>query len=178
MRPGVSRSVEDAIWAAHQIGGDPQTERTSVQRALQGLQCHRHADEAAWPYGNPPFPASRPTDATNSSRLAELVAWRRMPLVDPDAVANEVSSRRAVVLTLGVVMGAWSRTGDVDAPKGRKTPGAHAVLAVGITTLGGERRTVIKNSWGDKWGVGGYGFISDRYLNYYSKVGHVLEPAA
>ena len=113
----------------------------------------------------------------NEARQADLVVWRRMPSVDTDSVATEVASGRAVVLTLGVVIGAWSRSGEVDAPIGRKTPGAHAVLAVGTAAAAAENRTLIKNSWGAGWGVDGYGFISSRYLNHYARVGHVLEPA-
>jgi Papain family cysteine protease len=177
MRPESLRSIEDVLWAAHQIGGDPNTESTSVQFALQGLQQHGHADEAAWPYGSPAFPAERPAEAKDPQNRAELAAWRRMPSLDLDTVANEIASGRAVVLTLGVVLKAWPKTGVVDAPAGRKTPGAHAVLAVGTTRMGSEVQVIIKNSWGVGWGVGGYGFISSRYLDSYVRAGHILEPA-
>lgn len=178
MRPHTIRSVEDVLWAAHQTSGDPRVEATKVQYALQGIQQHRHAEEAAWPYGCPAFPAGRPDDAKDARRQADLTAWRRMPLVDFDSVGNEVGRGNAVVLTLGVVPGAWPKSGIVDAPAGRKTPGAHAVLAVGTTTLANQIRTIIKNSWGTRWGVDGYGFVSSRYLDEYALVGHVLEPAA
>jgi hypothetical protein len=176
MRPDRLRSVEDVLWAAHQIGGNPNVEGTTVQYALQGLQRHRHADEAAWPYGSPAFPAERPADAKDAQNQVELAAWRRMPSLDLDTVANEIARGRAVVLTVGVVLGAWPKSGQVDAPAGRKTPGAHAVLAVGTTNLGSELRIIIKNSWGAGWGVNGYGFVSRRYLDEYGRAGHVLEP--
>lgn len=178
MRADKVRSVEDVLWVAHQMGGDPNLEATTVQYALQGLQQHRHADEAAWPYGLPAFPAERPKEARDVQNQADLVAWRRMRSLALDAIADEIAHARAVVLTLGVVVGAWPKSGLVDAPAGRKTPGAHAVLAVGTTTLASDIRTVIKNSWGVAWGVDGYGLVSPRYLEQYARAGHVLEPAA
>jgi hypothetical protein len=182
MRPTAVRSVEDVLWVAHRTGGDPNTEGTSVQLALQGLEEHQHAEEAAWPYGSPPFPAQRPAAAVDPARQAPLTDWRRLPARDLDSVAIEVARGAAVLLTLDVIPGAWPKTGMVDAPPGRKARGRHAVLAVGTTfdaaQTGREARTLIKNSWGAGWGRGGYGLVTARYLSSYASVAHVLEPAA
>lgn len=177
MRPSTVRSVEDVLWAAHKIGGDPSVEGTTVEFALQGVQRHRHAEEAAWPYGFPAFPGDRPDDAKDTTRQVELTAWHALATLDLDSIAEEVARGSAVVLTLAVVPGAWPMSGYVDAPVGRKTPGAHAVLAVGSATLANEPRALIKNSWGTGWGHGGYGFVSSRYIDYYARSAHVLEPA-
>jgi C1A family cysteine protease len=101
-----------------------------------------------------------------------------MPSVGLDAIADSVARGSAVVLTLAVAYGAWPKTGIVDAPAGRKTPGAHAVLAVGTATLATDIWVTFKNSWGTGWGVDGYGFVSPRYLDHYVRAAHVLEPAA
>jgi hypothetical protein len=101
-----------------------------------------------------------------------------MPSVHSDDVFEEMTRGRAVILTLGLVLGAWPYDGEIDAPIGRKTPGSHAVLAVGTIEVAAETRTVIKNSWGTGWGIDGYGLISQRYLEHYARAGHVLEPAA
>ncbi len=182
MRPTAIRSVEDVLWVAHRTGGDPHKEGTSVQLALQGLDEHQHAEESAWPYGSPPFPAQRPPAAGDPTRQAPLPAWRRLPDRDLDTVATEVARGAAVVLTLDVVPGAWPKTGVVDAPPGRKARGRHAVLAVGTTLdptrADPEAQTLIKNSWGAGWGLAGYGLVTARYLSTYGRVAHVLEPAA
>lgn len=178
MRPGTIRSVEDVLWAAHQIGGDPNIEGTRVQFALQGLQQHRHADEVAWPFGSPPFPAQRPESAKDALYQADITTWRALTSVDVNTVADEVARGSAVVLTLAVVLGAWPSSGVIDAPPGRKTPGAHAVLALGTSTQRAETRALIKNSWGSGWGVDGYGFVSSRYMENYALAGHVMEPVA
>jgi C1A family cysteine protease len=178
MRPGTIRSVEDVLWAAHQVGGDPAVEGTHVEYALRGLAIHQHAHEVAWPYGAPPFPADRPATAQDQDNQASLTNWRAMPSIDLDRVGQEIADGNAVVLTVLVVHDAWPKSGIVDAPPGRKTPGAHAVLAVGTGTSGIDEVALVKNSWGVGWGLDGYGLMSRRYLESYCRTAHVLEPAA
>jgi hypothetical protein len=160
------------------MGGDPLREATTVQLALEGVETYRHAEESAWPYDSPAFPADRPRDACDPARQAEMVTWRRMTPFDADAVAQASFLGQGIVLTIGVVLGAWQASGLIDAPAGRKTPGAHAVLAVGNIAVGSETRTLIKNSWGTGWGQQGYGFMTRRYFDSYVRAAHVLEPAA
>lgn len=80
------------------------------------------------------------------------------------------------MLTLGVVPAAWYHGGDtIDAPAGAKTPGNHAVLAVG--SLDEPERLIVKNSWGLTWGDGGYGLVTRRYHEHYALRAHILEAA-
>jgi hypothetical protein len=166
-------SPEDAIWAGHQIFHWPD-EAVSVQSALQGLEAHLHANEASWPYGKPAWPANRPAAATLAANQQALPPWQRLisPL-DLDRVREHLDHEQPVVLTLRFVPAAWQQPkgGEVDADAGRKTPGSHAVLAVGIDA---SDRVLIKNSWGPKWATGGFAYISSRYLREYIVCGHVL----
>lgn len=56
-----------------------------------------------------------------------------------------------------------ARTGVVEIPKGtERTVGGHAVLGVGYHDA--DRRFIVRNSWGKKWGQNGYFTIPYDYL--------------
>jgi C1A family cysteine protease len=174
-----SLSPEDAIWAGHQAGGPPTEEATSVDLALRGLAKNGHASEDAWPYGRPPWPADRPAAAQDDNSRSTLPVWRRCTAVSLAILEEELEDDHAVVLTLAFVPPVWYRAaadGFVDADHGRPVVGNHAVLAVGILDIGSANpRIVIKNSWGEPWGAGGFGFVSARYIEHYGVAAHVLE---
>ena len=60
----------------------------------------------------------------------------------------------------------------VDAPPGQKTPGNHAVLAVGAHDS--PDSLIIKNSWGTDWGEEGYGYLTRGYYDNYALRAHLL----
>ncbi|MBU0634282.1 MAG: C1 family peptidase, partial [Candidatus Omnitrophica bacterium] len=56
-----------------------------------------------------------------------------------------------------------SRTGIVNMPKRtERAIGGHAVLAVGYDQ--NEKRILVRNSWGNKWGQNGYFTMPFKYL--------------
>jgi C1A family cysteine protease len=170
LAPITARSTEDALWAAHQIGGNPTREPTRVQFALEGLTRHGHASEAAWPYGSPAFPADRPAHQS-ALELEILPPWQKVPTTTSfAAVVAQLVLGVAFILTLEHNQRAWmqaDQSGVVDAPPGSKTVGRHAVLAVGASAGSGDAHLVIKNSWGDDWADGGYARLSQRYFESY-----------
>lgn len=169
-------SPENAIWAAHQAGGDPQLEATTVQRACEGLTTHSAVIDSAWPYGNPPFPSDRPADALDAANHRDLPGWERISPPSQLALEAALGGGRPVVVTFRLVPRAWFHNQDeVDAEPGAPIAGGHAVLAVGIDA---HDRLIVKNSWGPWWGDGGYGYVTTRYLQTYGVVAHVLGDAA
>lgn len=165
-------SPENAIWAAHQAGGDPLIEATTVERACEGLTAHAAVLDAAWPYGNPAFPANRPPAALEPAVHRALPGWERIFPPALVALKAALSGGRPVVVTFRLVPRAWFHDlEEVDADLGAPIAGGHAVLAVGVDA---SDRMIIKNSWGPWWGDGGYGFVTPRYLQCYGVVAHAL----
>lgn len=172
----VVRSAEDAMWAAHQVAEVPGREETTVSWALEGLRRHAHATEQAWPYSAPRWPDGRPAPALELANRRPLPSWRDLGTAPYADVTGQLAVGHPVVLTLAVVPAAWYHGGDtIDAEPGVKTPGNHAVLAVG--SLGDPERLIVKNSWGPGWGDGGYGLVTRRYYDHYALRAHILEAA-
>ena len=170
----IVRSTEDAMWAAHQVAEVPGREETTVSWALEGLSRHKHATEQAWPYGAPQWQAGRPHTVLADNGRRALPPWKELSAAAFATVVEQLELGRPVVLTLAVVRAAWYHGGDtVDAPPGVKTPGSHAVLAVG--NLGDPERLIVKNSWGPEWGDAGYGLVTRRYYDHYALRAHILE---
>lgn len=172
------RSVEDAMWAAHEMMAAPgKGEETSVNYALRGLEAHEHAKEGAWPYGNPKWQSGRTVAALESANRRALPTWRRLDDHDLPSIRVELEVGNAVVLTIGVVRKAWlASAGWVDAMVGEKVAGNHTVLVVGASEDGdAEPRLKVKNSWGEGWGEDGFGIISKRYLDIYGICAHAME---
>lgn len=168
------RSTEDAMWAAHQIGEVQGREATTVSWALEGLERHQHTCEASWPYGTPRWSSGRPSAARDAANRRALPPWSDLGAATFDMVTAEMQAARPVVLTLAVVTAAWYHTASlIDAEPGMKTPGNHAVLAVGA--LVEPDRLIIKNSWGPAWGEHGYGYVTRRYYDHYALRAHLLE---
>ena len=169
-------SPENAIWAAHQAGGDPQLEATTVERACEGLTTYSAVIDSAWPYGNPPFPSDRPPDALDTANHRGLPPWERISPPTQLALQAALGAGRPVVVTFRLVPRAWFHNQDeIDAEPDAPIVAGHAVLAVGIDA---HDRLIIKNSWGPWWGDGGYGYVTPRYLQGYGVVAHALGDAA
>ena len=59
--------------------------------------------------------------------------------------------------------GRVAKTGKVNMPKNDESAlGGHAVMAVGYNQ--GEKRFLVRNSWGSKWGMDGYFTMPFKYL--------------
>jgi C1A family cysteine protease len=112
--------------------------------------------------------------ALEAANRRALPGWRDLGTASFDRVVAELDAGRPVILTVAVVAAAWYHDGAlVDAPGGQKTPGNHAVLAVGA--LDAPQRLIVKNSWGPSWGDGGYGLLTRRYYDHYALRAHTLE---
>ncbi|MFL6101374.1 MAG: C1 family peptidase [Actinomycetales bacterium] len=184
---GAVRSVEDVLWSGHTELATPRTdEALHVREALTGVEAHRQASEATWPYGAPTWPAGRPAPASLPAALCAVGQWRELRSHLFADVAAELDAGLAVVLTLAIVETSWAAAapdGVIDAPPTARVVDYHAVLAVGHLEADDHPHApwpnlIVKNSWSDTWGDQGYGYVSERYVDAFATAAHVVQGAS
>lgn len=92
--------------------------------------------------------------------------WRRETTLGKKDIWTTVSDRvgggAPVVLVMKIDDAFWDPVaGVVDAPSAN-TRASHAVLAVGVRAS--PDRVLVRNSWGEEWGDGGYAWLSSSYV--------------
>ena len=156
-------SVEHLYFHAVQrtSGGHPK-DGVSLTRTLEALRLDGQSVESGWPY----------LDALP----ADLVTWippkTATPVFKRDAVATVASLLAAldagqpVVVTFMVSMAfCMAPAGTVHPVTSDTDVGWHAVVAVGHGQIGGRPFVLVRNSWGQSWGDGGYGWVDLDYLS-------------
>jgi C1A family cysteine protease len=129
-------------------------------------------DEVTWPYVIPKFAEKPPQKAYTEAKKHQALVYRRVlgvlhqmqgclaqgfPFVFGFAVYESFLSPEV------------ARTGKVSLPpRGEQLIGGHAVLAVGYDDS--KQAFIVRNSWGNKWGIKGYcempyGYLTDPQLS-------------
>jgi hypothetical protein len=174
---GADLSEEWCLWSADKL--DPSTDgSTSVQLGLAAIAADGQAREDHWPYGQPGWPAEPPALAAEATNRVVPGLWRPLGLATVGEIRSTLQRGAAVICSLRFVPGAWFEIGEdavVDAAPGEITAAGHAVLATGVRSWGLAREVIeFKNSWGDGWGDGGYGYLADTYWARYGKAAFAL----
>jgi len=175
-------SEESAVWSAKKFDPWPDTDATTVHAALTGIRSDGQATSEDWPYGQPLWNAGPPAPASNPDRRRRPGDWRQ---IGTDLANIEAAlGASAVILTVAMQPTIWrdaAHDGHVDHDESAPTAGAHAVLGVGIARddhgVDGQDWVMIKNSWSERWGEDGYGYLSAGYLDRHLLAAHALEAA-
>ena len=157
--------VEWLYWHAIKEAKGTPSNGVRLSVALRVVKTTGQPLETAWPYLN--------------SLPNELETWRP-PRVPGDLFRRESDSAAAgldriknmiddgrppiIVMTISDAFYDWDENGIVgqDEPVDEKR--VHAVVAVGYGTADREEVLLIRNSWGDDWGIGGYGCLKATYV--------------
>lgn len=126
---------------------------------------------STWPYnpglgtGTQPPPAAAGQPPWHTAQLRELALAHDGA---EDELENALATRMPVVLIVEVTdeLDNADADGHIDIPNLRVPPGDyHAVTVVGAATHPQRGRLLlIRNSWGEYWGAGGYGWLPVTYL--------------
>lgn len=129
--------------------------RDGVKFAARSGAC----PETLWPYRESWF-ATKPTADCYTAALADCVkAYSRIDHTNLRALKTCIAQGDPFVFGFTVYASfegdEVARTGKLELPRaGESVVGGHAVLAVGYDD--DDERFIVRNSWGDGWGDGGY----------------------
>lgn len=160
-------SCEYVFYRAQKRANRRSTEGATLSSILDALRHDGQPGESGWPY------------------LAQLPAdpaqWQPPPGLAPlfrragetkhdtiDEIIDELEMGRPVLVLMTL-----STSFDWAGPAGLVDPGVneqpdpfrrHAVVAIGYGEVNGQRAMLIRNSWGDGWGNGGYAWLTETFL--------------
>lgn len=169
----------DAGWASWQ--------GTTIPATADALSARGQPLETHWPYNDNLGPGTEDIPAATAT-----VDWHCAAMVDVPLAHDGVEELIEVALGAGfpvVILVELTDefefpdddSGEIALPKITSPIGDyHAVVAVGAATSadGQTRRLLVRNSWGEGWGVGGYGWMPLRYLTAFAVEAAVLDPRA
>ena len=148
---------------------------TTMFAAAAALAETGQPAEAAWPYCALQVSPWAPPDITSAFYRATL----RPSRLHFDEVVVALDKNQPVVLGL-VITDAFYRPDSQGLVADRNPDierGGHAVLAVGHGAFpAGSRALLIRNSWGTGWGLGGYGWLPQPYVERQLRESAVLGP--
>jgi C1A family cysteine protease len=162
---GISQalSVEHLYFHAvkRTTGGHPK-DGVSLTKTLEALRLDGQSAEIGWPYLD--------------TLPADLATWippkTATPVFKRDAAAmiasllTSLDSGQPVVVTFMVSMAfCLAPAGIVHPVKADTDVDWHAVVAAGYGRIGDRPFILVRNSWGQSWGDGGYGWVDLDYLS-------------
>ncbi|CAL1299000.1 unnamed protein product, partial [Larinioides sclopetarius] len=106
-----------------------------------------------------PYTATNSTCRYNKKNIgATCSGFKNVPDGDEDALKKAVATIGPISVIIDACHNTFInyRSGIFDEPKCRTDIPSHAVLVIGYGTEDGKDYWLVKNSWGESWGLSGY----------------------
>merc|ERR1712159_536359 len=152
------RKMEDSV--SRDAGG-------ALRDGIKSINVTGVCHETQWPYDVSRF-TEEPSQACYTAALQEkALRYRRVAQTEHDMKCALHDEQQPVVFGFSVYDSFESaevkQTGRMPLPKpGEKCLGGHAVLCVGYDD--DEQSFIVRNSWGEEWGLGGYFYMPYEFL--------------
>ena len=146
------------------IDGMPKGEGTTIRAAMQVLNKNGVCQEKFWPYIPHQKNKAQKGASTNAKKFRIITYARILSL---NELRLTLSTKGPCVIGVEVFRAMMkTKTGIVPMPKKNESSlGGHAISPVGYDDK--TKLIKFKNSWSDKWGRVGYGFLSYAYIERY-----------
>jgi len=137
-----------------------------IRDGVKSVNQQGDAPETEWQYDVTKFTVKPPPKVYTDAKKHRVVQYQRVPQILTQ-MKGCLASGYPFVFGFTVYESfesqAVATTGQVPMPAANEqTIGGHAVLAVGYDDS--QQRFIVRNSWGDKWGMAGYFTMPYAYL--------------
>jgi Papain family cysteine protease len=137
----------------------------SFKLMAQSIHQDGQPPEAIWPY-LPALPAS--LGEWKPPNDCKPIFRRQYQIEQPsiEGVYEYLRNSRPVVITMTISSSFFrpSQEGVINGSLTEPALNSHAVIAVGYGTNQQSRAVLVRNSWGDQWGLRGHAWITEEYL--------------
>ena len=149
-------------YAVGRDGAGP-NDAATLSAVLAALREDGQPEETAWPYIMQPVVDAAKWVAPKGAVVFKCDGAEQSASVA--AVVELISKRRAAIAAIRLSDGFFTPVnGVVDGFDPVPDPRLHAVVAVAIGHVGNRRFVLVRNSWGQAWGVNGHAWLSESYL--------------
>lgn len=137
-----------------------------IRDGIKTINNYGVCSETSWPYNIDAFSTKPPTAAYTEAAQHVAMNYYRVPVTVNDmktALASGFPVVGGITLYTSFESDAVAKSGKVSMPKkNEKVIGGHAILFVGYNDK--SKRLLVRNSWGDSWGQGGYFTLPYTYV--------------
>lgn len=163
----IDLSEEFLNWGCKKIDGVVNDQGTYLNSAILALLNFGQSSEIYWPYQNIFIPRlyNPSTKAIEDSHNYKIQEGNRID-IDIFKVKEKLQENFAVIVGLYLFKEFFIPSdGVIEYPTDLSNNyGGHAVLIVGWEEHEDGNYFIIRNSWGESWGKGGYAFLSYEYF--------------
>lgn len=146
------------------IDGMPNSEGTTLRAAMQVLNKKGVCQEKFWPYQPHQIDKAKTGFAANAKKF-QIKTYAR--ILNLSELRLNLVTFGPCIIGVEVFEGMMTtKTGIVPMPKkNERVLGGHAICPVGYDDV--KKLIKFKNSWSDKWGKKGFGFLPYAYIEKY-----------